>query len=1108
MLAVFSVPLDTDLLNLHAERQQLRALVHKLRQTGRQVDLRILQYGATRKRLQAILREKKGWDVIHFAGHGEPNSVVLEGKSGFHDVIDSSSLLKLLSRSKRLKLITFSTCHSARFLIDRSLQKLDLDESMRKSTEDSQKVGAAPDSRSRSSRGVPLARVLTRELGCSVVAMRYAVDDEFAALFTGFLYESLLREEQRLSWAVAWAAWQTVTRRPDFINAYLSAPALFVAGGSDLQLLLIPKQEGTHPDLRVTDKPEVAHFVGRVDVMRTASQALASRSTNCGVIFYGLPGTGKTSCALEIAGDQQAVGRFKEVIWYSTSQCADHIAPLEEFIRSLSAHLGGTRSLSEVISSNDDRETVADIKQFIESNAKKPLLVIIDGAENLLNSDRSWNDSRWVPLLTALAESAQRVRVILTSRRMPRTLPSSLAKVAVNPLTLEESTLFVLSLTHLSTLLHSPVKGLTKPRRFALVRRVIQMFHGHPMLLEAADRLAESPSQLETVLNQLDDSGASHNDKKLVTVEDRRHELASMLGRLQDWTAETIGMLPSESRALFVFICALEETDRDVWVIDTNWKLIWPHLGFAGHAPAPETLSLPLVDSGLTYFDIVETEESPEVTIVRLNMIVNRVVAEVARTLVSARLRRTIDGFLSMFWIAIVVKYQDLIGETQVAPAMTLHAASASLPYLERREEWDAISRAINTILNIGINGPRLRAILDLAARAAANSEDEAANTRTALFHALLHNGHYLEAAEEGRTLIEDLIRVENYRDAEKITFDLLAMLQKIGRTDNARQLHPKLIELESLASVGPLTRISNELLRLEFILLETPSANIISDIEALLKLVEGVGDSSYDSDDEPDASVRLYKVREWALQLAWNASAEQGEWLKAVTYSDQLLAALRARGASRFECAKTALNNYAPLLELGQYDEAKVLFEDCRVIAEEAEDFGLLALAFAAKARLHEMLEHFDAAVGFEEASLRYSYIGSDATGILASHSNLGMLLTRIGKQRDGAAHLMAASMLSLLVADSPRVVLGRSRYLLELRAVHKSARISRYDDVCQIVQARGGVQFDALVEHLLPRTTSKNKLFRTALLDMLLRIPMDDLKRHMVLWLSKKTR
>ncbi len=83
VLAVFSLPDGESALNLRRERYQLTRLFNGLaKQRGLGIDLRVLQYGVTRRTLQEVLDEGEGWDIIHFSGHGAAAVLILETAAG------------------------------------------------------------------------------------------------------------------------------------------------------------------------------------------------------------------------------------------------------------------------------------------------------------------------------------------------------------------------------------------------------------------------------------------------------------------------------------------------------------------------------------------------------------------------------------------------------------------------------------------------------------------------------------------------------------------------------------------------------------------------------------------------------------------------------------------------------------------------------------------------------------------------------------------------------------------------------------------------------------------------------------------------------------------
>jgi len=125
---VFSLPRGQAALNLRQERYGLKTLVRDLFAAGRAVELQVLQYGATRAALQQALRDGRGWDLLHFSGHGLNAQLVLEGDDGGEDRIPSDRLAELLRPARgRLKWVTLSACLSAAPTIAETLRWLGLE---------------------------------------------------------------------------------------------------------------------------------------------------------------------------------------------------------------------------------------------------------------------------------------------------------------------------------------------------------------------------------------------------------------------------------------------------------------------------------------------------------------------------------------------------------------------------------------------------------------------------------------------------------------------------------------------------------------------------------------------------------------------------------------------------------------------------------------------------------------------------------------------------------------------------------------------------------------------------------------------------------------------
>ena len=259
LLALFSLPPAGSPLNLRRERQMLQELVRRLTgAAGLAIELRVLQYGVTRASLRDALQESDGWDV-DFSGHGLPGSLVLETPNGRPDPISSDDVAELLQQSgRRLKLVVLSSCLSAATSIQQTLTWLGLTEARRDAAAGPQPSDAAE----QAPKATPtVARALVNGLDCAVVAMRYAVEDEFAMALARSLFDGLLRQRQSLPRAIQGALNTAMGPNGAAAGALsVATPALFGRKAADLQLEP-PKRAVTGfavPDTGLAEFPESA----------------------------------------------------------------------------------------------------------------------------------------------------------------------------------------------------------------------------------------------------------------------------------------------------------------------------------------------------------------------------------------------------------------------------------------------------------------------------------------------------------------------------------------------------------------------------------------------------------------------------------------------------------------------------------------------------------------------------------------------------------------------------------------------------------------------------------------------------------------------------------
>ena len=474
VLGLFSLPEGGRTLNLRRERCELVRLIERIAAAGKAADVRVLQYGVTRDRLRDILEEAEGWDVIHISGHGAPGQVLLETAAGTPDRVTATELAGLLELARtRVKLVTVSACWSATLTADDQRRLLGLP--LPRHDPDTERLRSSPPPEEDSG---TLATTLAGRLNCAVLAMRYPVSDEFAIALSDELYDLLAGKGHPLPRAVGLALRHLAA---DYPARQVTTPALF--GGQAVEFTLAaPKRTATRSyainsgDLKMAGfPPQPDRFVGRTGVLARASAALAAESGVSGVLLHGMPGGGKTACALELAyGHEHA---FEQLIWYKTPDEGMAIdGALTDFALTLERCLDGFQ-MAHLLSSADS--LAGFLPKLAELMERRRLLIALDNAESLLTDSGQWRDERWGHVIGALTGHAGLGRVIVTSRRQP----SSLAGLQVEPvdvLSADEALLLVRELPNLLALGRGEVLGIDRLDTRRLARRAVESPRGTP----------------------------------------------------------------------------------------------------------------------------------------------------------------------------------------------------------------------------------------------------------------------------------------------------------------------------------------------------------------------------------------------------------------------------------------------------------------------------------------------------------------------------------------------------------------------------------------------------------------------------------------------------
>ena len=133
------------------------------------------------------------------------------------------------------------------------------------------------------------------------------------------------------------------------------------------------------------------------------------------MLLHGMPGGGKTACALELAYTHEHV--FDRLVWYKApDEGMDITGALTDFALTLERELPGFQMIHVLA---DDAKLTAFAPKLTELVEQRRVLVVLDNLESLLSDGGQWRDERWGTVVTALCAHNGLGRVVLTSRRLP-----------------------------------------------------------------------------------------------------------------------------------------------------------------------------------------------------------------------------------------------------------------------------------------------------------------------------------------------------------------------------------------------------------------------------------------------------------------------------------------------------------------------------------------------------------------------------------------------------------------------------------------------------------------------------------------------------------------
>lgn len=522
-----------------------------------------------------------------------------------------------------------------------------------------------------------------------------------------------------------------------------------------------------------------------------------------------MAGGGKTSFALELAYQHEEAKRFRGFVWWEAPKEGDDIAlALRDFALVLETQLREVLPRLALVDVVDRVEALEQrLPVLTELLSRTAALIVLDNLESLLTPDGAWRDERWGLVMKALPKPGGLSRVVLTSRIPPRDLPAAVEVIPVYALPLDEAVLLVRELPNLKRLLHG--EGTERD----LVRPTMRLVQGHPKLIALAEALAAEPSRLAV---QLDRASAAQDDAQLDTFFETgktRYDPEAFLNTLHQWTSEIAGTLPSPAQTFFSFLCALEEPDRQGWVIHNNWLDVWRQLGQTEPAPAIGDVLGQLLSVGL-----IERQLNPKSN--EFKVAIHPGVAEQGRVEAEPALQTAVDTELRAFWATIMKRGRESYGKDPGATVAIVRAGLAAFPYLSRLGDWDRAVAMLQEVLRVDGSPATMAALLPMyqrSAEALTGTQNELW-ARSLLAKALLHTGQTERAEALLRQLKDEAIKQRDFHSVCVLGCDLINLLRDGGRVQQALELLDEMKSATEAGGFGPWTQLSDEGMRLQLL--------------------------------------------------------------------------------------------------------------------------------------------------------------------------------------------------------------------------------------------------------------------------------------------------
>lgn len=538
VLFIFAESRGSHPLAMRMERRALQKLFEEEIYPQRRVVADFLTHGVTRERLEAQVKENGGYHVVHWSGHGHVNLLELATPSGTSDPISGRELLDLFIKAGGFipRLFFLSACHSGDIL-----HVEDWNDVLAIAQGERTRANRAPitETKAISLEENPgytgTAHALLQGSVPSVVAMRYAVGDDYARDLGIEFYRALLAHSKPKTTAAALAmARNSLTdprKHPSDCYAACDHATPILYGEEDSRLTL---HEGRSPSLQIRNRRlhQIAdlttaaheHFVGRTWELTFLGASFIGAPRGTGVkpvaVVTGLGGMGKTALAAEALALWES--RFDWVLLYQFKPSAIGFeVTLRDIHLTLNAERGHyhehvKKHPADAVYRAADAEFTGEqrlerlTRNLIRALRDEAILLVLDNFETNLKAQAEqgsphplWTcqDPAWDYCLARLATEliGTPSRILLTCRRPLAALAKVSCNCILGTLPAGEAALYLREHSGLSKMIF----GSDLAER-TLALRLLDASRFHPLLMARLARLTASPNLRTQLLQTLD----------------------------------------------------------------------------------------------------------------------------------------------------------------------------------------------------------------------------------------------------------------------------------------------------------------------------------------------------------------------------------------------------------------------------------------------------------------------------------------------------------------------------------------------------------------------------------------------------------------------------